>query len=157
MDDLSEWVPVLVSSMPEGLGKEGSLSPRYDGCDGVISTMKIKIAYAYVGSIRFPQAKIVGVLYEFGDAFSLLKKPRCGKGDKECENYDHYISVTTNVIFLDVTKAPVPRVGQWPVVSIKLPHDFFYPFATTSGSTLIGFGSNLILPIVSLISSICFS
>jgi tectonic-1/3 len=104
------------------------------GCDGIIASLKIKIAFAFVGPVNYPQAKIIGVLYEFGDSFNIPRKLHCNK-DKDCLAYNHKVTVSTTVVFLDATQSPTLRIGQWPVVSIKLPQDFFYPFSTTSVGT----------------------
>lgn len=88
------------------------------GCDSIVSTLHITITYAFVGSTDFPQAKITGVLYEPGESISIL--PR---------DLSKSFSVSTTVSFKDITAPAIMRIARWPVLSITLPKDFFYPFS----------------------------
>ncbi|XP_021955735.2 tectonic-3-like [Folsomia candida] len=116
----SEWVPVSVKNFPLGFmstpGNSKALVSK--GCDSIVSTLHITVTYAFVGTVDFPQAKITGVLYEPGDSVSFPP-----------EDMSKSFDVSTTVSFRDVTAAPVMRVAKWPVLSITLPKDFFYPFS----------------------------
>lgn len=119
LDQPSEWVPLTYKNFPSNFVTKGNPKPLLSkGCD-IISSLHITIAYAFVGSIDFPQAKITGVLYELGDSVSYSQN----KVSKE-------LGVSTTVTFKDLTSPPVLLVPKWPVLSIRLPKDFFYPFSS---------------------------
>jgi len=116
--------------------------------------MHIRIAYAFVGSLDFPQAKITAVLFELGDSVPVqsVLNGVCDQEDSACQmdssRRSQDIVVTTTVSFKDVTPTPMVIVGTWPVVSVRLPRDFFYPFTAslspgTSGSRRVELNSGL--------------
>jgi hypothetical protein len=118
--EASEWVPFTFKNFPfTAFSKGNSKSLLSRGCDIIVPSLNITISYAFVGSVDFPQAKITGVLYELGESVSISKE-RASKA----------FTITTTVTFRDTTAPPVMSVAKWPVISVRLPKDFFYPFST---------------------------
>ncbi|ODN02973.1 Tectonic-1 [Orchesella cincta] len=136
----SDWVPLSFIDISGFLGSSPSSSSLLaNGCDGVITGVHVTIAYALVGPVDAPQAKITGVFYEPEESFQLTPEDDSQCKSEVCTRKSRYLSVTTTVSFVDVSKKPTSRVATWPVVSIRLPEDFFYPFSSApspSGATM---------------------
>ncbi|CAH8676496.1 unnamed protein product [Schistosoma rodhaini] len=110
----SEWVPIqnLINNnfptTPRGLNGY---------CYQLLIGQEIEIQYARFGSMIFPQNQIVGakINYIYGDVFFM--KP----------NFN--IEITQRVRFIDVTPVAETREKSRPYFLVRLPSDFFYPFA----------------------------
>lgn len=94
------------------------------GCRGIINAVHITISYAHVGPVDSPQAKITGIFFQPEESIIIPEKSN--------EPGVKHLPVTTTVTFLDVTGKPTTRVATFPVVSVQLPADFFYPFSSSS-------------------------
>ncbi|CAH8653728.1 unnamed protein product [Schistosoma guineensis] len=110
----SEWVPIqnLINNnfptTPRGLNGY---------CYQLLIGQEIEIQYARFGSMIFPQNQIIGAKcnYIYGDVFFM--KP----------NFN--IEITQRVRFTDVTPLAETREKLRPYFLVRLPSDFFYPFA----------------------------
>ncbi|CAL8073821.1 unnamed protein product [Orchesella dallaii] len=135
----SDWVPLSFVDISSFLGTSPSSSSLLaNGCDGIISSVHVTIAYAFVGPVDAPQAKITGVFYEPEESFQLPPEDSSQCKSEICIRKSRHLSVSTTVSFVDVSGKPTSRVATWPVVSIRLPEDFFYPFSSApspSGAT----------------------
>ena len=139
-----DWVKVMVVGGPtdhlEGGGdgnQTSSTSARSDKkttgktCKGMILSLHIEVTHASVGSLANPQSKIVGVQYRFGRQTDVSF--RCvGLGACKSVHKVHNIDVTTSVSFVDVTRPALDYYAEYPVLKVRLPYDFFYPFVTKS-------------------------
>ncbi|CAH8651039.1 unnamed protein product [Heterobilharzia americana] len=110
----SEWIPIqnlIYDYFP--------LKPRgLNGyCYQLLVGQDIEIQYARYGSMKLPQNQIVGARsnYIYGDVF--LMKPNVN------------IEITQRVRFVDVTPMAETREKLLPYFLLRLPSDFFYPFA----------------------------
>ena len=144
-----EWVPLLVENAPlqgsevpptAGGSTEGSQptppsssSPSFpDGvCPNMVLSTHIEVAYALVGSLADPQAKIVGAKMDFGAPRDV--RFRClgsacdgikGKGDDPRME----VELSSSVSFVDLTRPALEKTAEFPVIEAKFPYDFFYPF-----------------------------
>lgn len=101
------------------------------GCGSIVTSLHITVSYAYVGPVDAPQAKVTGVFYEAEQPVSIP--------DSTEETRIKDIAVSTTVSFLDVTGKATTRVATFPVVSVQLPSDFFYPFSSSKpGPSSVG-------------------
>lgn len=86
-----------------------------------VSSLSLQFLYAYSGPINQPEAKIIGFLSKFG----WRKSPQCSQ--EVCS-----LRLFTTVSFSDVSRPVVSKYASAPVVKIKLPQDFFYPFSSSA-------------------------
>lgn len=128
----SDWLrlnfidtPFLLESPPNFAAN----NPLTLGCDAIITSVHITIAFAYVGPVDSPQAKISGVFFESEEPITLLPPSEDNPSQPPQD-----LSVSTTVSFVDVTEQPTTLVATWPVLSIRLPDDFFYPFTASKHS-----------------------
>ncbi len=122
-DNLENWVEILTSEHPFGSEESSSFTLTDNGCEGIVASLHVPVIYTRVGSVNFPQLKIAGVLYQYGEPMNIPKKSQRGNSS--------LLTVSTTVSFVDITSSPATKVPQWPVISIKLPTDFFYPFSSS--------------------------
>jgi len=122
-DILENWVKILPAEHPFG-SEESSSFTQMDtvGCEGIVSSLHIPITFVRVGAVNFPQSKIVSVVHEYGQPINIPRKTLRGNSTR--------FVVSSTVRFTDATISPITKIPQWPVISIKLPADFFYPFSS---------------------------
>ena len=93
-------------------------------CRDVITSLHIRIYFANVGAQANPQAKIIGVHYNFDNEDIVYQCVGLN-----CRiNGTRPIEISTSVSFVDMTQPALPQFKEKPVLEAKLPHDFFYPF-----------------------------
>jgi hypothetical protein len=80
--------------------------------------MDVNIAYALVGSVNNPQAKILKVGLNWDRSDSQFK----------CENCEHQIRLESRVTFLDLTLSPFKVEAKIPKLKNVLSANFFEPF-----------------------------
>lgn len=122
-DKLDEWLPVI-----KGSDKIVSTIEGDTFC--ITLHLKIRMAYANVGSLSNPQAKIVGAMYWFEMeqlSFNCIGT-YCGSSDRKL------FEVSAEVQFMDVTRSSVPQFSAPPVFKARLPSDFFYPILSHGNS-----------------------
>ncbi|XP_063242077.1 tectonic-1 [Bacillus rossius redtenbacheri] len=127
---LGEWTQIVLDSVP-------SLSTRSSGqdktlvCHDIVTNMQIDVLVSYVGNVLHPQAKVIGVLMKLGGPKLVVFE--CVLPD--CTNVsfsDHSTMVTSSVMFTDITRHAIAYFAEPPVVNIRLPNDFFYPFVSSA-------------------------
>ena len=64
------------------------------------------------------------------EKWKILVAPTPGK----FQNKEQNIDVTTSVAFIDVTRPALDYYAEFPVLKVRLPYDFFYPFVTKTTS-----------------------
>ena len=136
-----DWIKVQITRPPRDHIKDNvnsttsgsSESQNPPGtCKDVVKSLHIEVAYAFIGSTANPQAKILGVNYRFGRRQDV--KFRCvGLGSCRSVEKTQNIDVSTSVSFVDVTKPALRYYAEYPVLTIRLPYDFFYPFVSLGG------------------------
>ena len=134
-----DWIPIMLSNLPPDAFKESfqSESPIISGqCRNMVLNLHIEIAYAKIGSFSNPQPKIMGVNYKFGTAQDISYQ--C-IGIGACQNpfKKQRVEIFSSVQFLDVTLPASDYYAEYPVIEARLPHDFFYPFLTSTESSAI--------------------
>ena len=138
-----DWVEVLTTRAPVDY-HTSALKNDTDGgpetrsqsgtCKNMVLSLHIEIAFANIGSVANPQSKIVGVNYRFGRSTDVTF--RCvGLGACKSVQKTQNLDISTSVSFLDVTQPALSYYAEYPVIKVRLPYDFFYPFVLT-GSTL---------------------
>jgi len=114
-NDTSQWIEIINEGMPADFtSPSSSSSSSSSSCDNVVSGVGVKILYARDGSVTDPQAKIVGVWRQFKSRKVSLKK-------------DNRFFFSSSVSFVDVSNNAQVVAKPPPVVSAKVPRDFFYP------------------------------
>ena len=106
-----DWIQVIKTNEMPGNGD----------CSNIVRSMHIEIAFAYVGSLANPQAKIIGVNFRFGLPMDISLTTTSVDGLIRIE-------LSTSVSFVDVTKPAMEYLKEYPVIEAKFPYDFFYPF-----------------------------
>lgn len=120
----SHWVPFIISEdLFTVTDSQESIS---NGCDGIVTSISFHFLYAKVGSIHFPQLNIMGILIEYGQSAIL---------PAQANESPSSIFLTTIAKFIDVTPPPATPLPKWPIISIRLPPDFFYPFSVATSGT----------------------
>lgn len=146
LEDTNDWVQVLIDLVPlTSIQVNFKFGYNTLVCGNIITDLIIDIAYSNVGSYQNPQSKILGVSFQFGKHKNFLYY--CSTVDCEDKNNYQYFKLTTSVHFTDLTESAINDFAKPLSLDIKLPHDFFYPFfSTSSGSqSLDKFVSGLFL------------
>ncbi len=129
-----DWVPFVVERAPGDTTDNGEGG---DGiCSNVVLSLHVDIAFAHVGAVANPQAKVVGMRLEFGqpqDIRFVCLGQACERKDEEQQ-----LEIATSVAFVDVTRPAVERFAEFPVIEARFPYDFFYPFASSFDSDRVG-------------------
>lgn len=150
----ADWVPLTAVKgsyrFPTSLFPTGTTYIS-TGCEAIMASIHITVSFAYVGPVDAPQAKITGVFYEPEEPIMIPSLV-----DTTPENQIKNIPVTTTVSFLDVTGKPTTRVATFPVVSVQLPTDFFYPFSSTSTRPSSGTKKSASFSYVIIVSSLIY-
>ena len=139
-----DWLPIMLSNLPSDafsndVKSDGKSSPGV--CENMILSLHIKIAFAKVGSFANPQSKIMGVSYQFGNSQDVTYQ--CiGFGACKNPSKTQRIEISSSVKFTDVTLPALDFYAEYPVIEARLPHDFFYPFLTSSKSSGTKEGKN---------------
>ena len=129
-EDTSDWVQVILERVPVYVAGSSLQTDRTLTCKALVTSLQIVVMYAHVGSVAVPQAKILGVVFRFGQPHNLMYS--CSTLHCVGDSEDQYAKLVSSVSFIDVTKPSVPQFAEPPVYEIKLPHDFFYPFFSSS-------------------------
>ena len=128
--DPQDWIEIQCSHPPdyETLEKDDQKSENniLGECQKVIQSLHIQIHYANVGSVANPQAKIIGINYEFSPEQPL--QFQCLGLNCRQVNATQSFEFSTSVNFIDMTQPALEYYKETPVLEAKLPHDFFYPF-----------------------------
>ncbi|GIY19496.1 tectonic-3 [Caerostris extrusa] len=106
----------------------------------VITSLKINVIYAAVGTIVNPQFKILGVGYHYEKIQTI---------DLSCSPCPN-LKLSTSVSFFDVTEPAIPIYPKVPSIKANLPRDFFYPFLYGK-ATKTAFNMNLVIFILMLL------
>ncbi|KAJ9588348.1 hypothetical protein L9F63_018274 [Diploptera punctata] len=145
VEDTSDWVQVILERMPLYVVASSLQNSDWSlSCKSVVTSLHVDVMYAHVGSLAVPQAKILGVVFRFGQPHNVMYSCfslRCREDDRK-----QFVKVVSSVSFIDVTKPAVTEFAEPPVYEVKLPHDFFYPFFSKSSSLY----SNVTILILSL-------
>ena len=110
--------------------------PKEKGkCMGIVKDVHIEILHSSVGSFDNPQTKIVGVLHKFGklsdETFSCI-----GLACNHRSNTQR-LDFSVSVSFTDISSPASHKFAAIPVLQAKFPHDFFYPFVSSSSLGVI--------------------
>lgn len=133
-DVLKEWVPILIETPLEYDFKRAR-------CPTLISGISYHVLYSYYGPMAKPQAKIIGVL-----AKTYTSNLMCANGDRGgC-----LFKISTSVTFTDVSQKAVSKFAKPPIIKIKLPSDFFYPFTASANRLEFSF-----FMIISMLLTVC--
>ncbi|XP_032237913.2 tectonic-1 [Nematostella vectensis] len=122
VNKVGDWVKILntkPSQTPDGGGGT---------CRNMITSVHIEVIYANFGFLANPQAKVVGVLFQYGEPREIRYQctgPFCQYGNSAV---NQSFEVVSSVSFIDVSKLPDARVKPTPTFEAKAPSDFFYPF-----------------------------
>ncbi len=114
-------------------------------CDGLISSLRYRILWTYVGSVKNPQGKIVSVTMEYDDSQPM----RHNLHPSETQAY--YFTTIVSWVYLpndtEVVKLPPPNLF------FSVPKDIFYPFnVRSSGVNRVDGGSfNTVLAIMIIV------
>ncbi|XP_014253154.1 tectonic-1 [Cimex lectularius] len=111
-DYQENWVPVHIKN------SNSDFNSIFAPCRSLLSGVKYQFIYSYFGPFSNPQAKIIGATVEF-----LMDKASCSS--QNCQ-----LKLTSAVNYIDVSRNAVNKFAKAPVVKIKLPQDFFYPFSS---------------------------
>ncbi|XP_022109472.1 tectonic-1-like [Acanthaster planci] len=122
VENVGDWIPVL------DVQPTGSPSSSVEGtCNNMVMALHIEVIYGNVGSLVNPQAKILGVRYNYaeGTLSYTCSGAYCQTGAGTLlQNFE----VTSSVAFIDASTLPTPILAEDPGFEDKLPNDFFYPF-----------------------------
>ncbi|XP_064025101.1 tectonic-1 [Pogoniulus pusillus] len=105
--DVLDWVPITHLQISE-----------QSSCQIPVS-LEIEVKWTKYGSLVNPQARIVNVTATI--TTTTLKQLPSGR--------ERTIPVMSSVVFTDVSSPAVPGYKAWPTINVKLPFDFFFPFA----------------------------
>jgi hypothetical protein len=139
-EETGDWVQVILETVPSFVTTPSQSDDWTLACRGIVTSVDIGIMFANTGSLALPQAKILGTVFRFGlphDITFVCSSRHCTHDSRE-----QHFDVVTSVSFIDVTKPAITQFAEPPVYEVKLPHDFFYPFFSSSAilrpsSTLI--------------------
>ncbi|XP_038053223.1 tectonic-1-like [Patiria miniata] len=131
VENVGDWVPILYEQIT------GSPSSSVEGtCNNMVVALHIEVIYANVGSLVNPQAKILGVRYNYAEGKTLsytCAGAYCQTGSGSVlQNFE----ITSSVAFIDASTLPTPILAEDPGFEDKLPNDFFYPFTIGRSSVL---------------------
>ncbi|XP_076058780.1 tectonic-1-like [Oratosquilla oratoria] len=130
VENTGDWIPILRPEEPRAKAS----SPGTTGeCLGLILSLHMEIAYAMSGALSNPQAKVVSVVFHYGqpkDVESLCTGITCQSSDSKLA-----LEIISSVSFIDTSKPPLAHYASPPTVDIKLPYDFFYPFLPSRASS----------------------
>ncbi len=121
--DLSQWI--LISKNEDYGAKSRSWNPAVNRCIGLITGLKYRILWTFVGSVANPQAKVVRILLEYEDSVQLTHRI----DPKQSQPYTFTTTVTW--VFVGDEKADLVKLPP-PTLFFRIPDDFFYPFQFTS-------------------------
>ncbi|XP_030837337.1 tectonic-1 [Strongylocentrotus purpuratus] len=146
---VGDWVEIFedpISSNP--------VSNEQGVCNNMYMALHVEVLYANVGALANPQAKIIGVRYNYPDASGQTLRyqcigPYCQQG---AESLVQNFEVSVSVEFIDASTNPTASWAEKPAVESKLPNDFFYPFSGTSKAGKQSF--NIIVHVVVLLVSV---
>jgi len=126
-----DWVEILIDSFPVI-----STSPAFVNssntlkCKSIFTEVVLDIATSKFGSFKSPQTKILGGLVRFSPPIDVSLPCMMNV----CYSKDVFIRLAYSVYFYDLSRPAVREFAQPPGLEAKLPHDFFYPFFSHSGS-----------------------
>uniref|UniRef100_A0A146LMB0 Tectonic-1 n=3 Tax=Lygus hesperus TaxID=30085 RepID=A0A146LMB0_LYGHE len=103
-------------------------------CPTQLSGVQYRVLYSYFGPFTNPQMKIIGLYATLSSKDVVCKVDGC------------QMKIVTSVNFLDVSQEAVNKFAKAPVVKIRLPPDFFYPFSSQSCQNI----SNMLLMLIAL-------
>ncbi|XP_064635538.1 tectonic-1-like [Lineus longissimus] len=133
VEKVGDWVPILTENDPTGAS--GSTTQK-GLCSNMVLGMNLEIVYANVGSLANPQPKIIGVARVYDEAQELKYEcygPFCQPDTMDLgQNFE----VTSSVTFVDASEKAVPFYAERPLLAIRLPYDFFYPFLSGGANRL---------------------
>lgn len=127
VEETGDWVQVLIDSFSI-LSSQVSFKTISNNlvCKNVITDLIIDVAYSQIGSFTNPQAKILGVSFQFGRPKDLTLQ--CDLFNCKNSSALQYFKISASVHFIDLTEPAVKEFAEPPGLEAKLPHDFFYPF-----------------------------
>ena len=125
-----DWVPIMI---------EGMTFSQSSKCSHLVSSIRFDILYSLVGSLGNPQAKLLGA--------SL----RSFENKLECDKTECFLDIVSSVMFTDISATSVSRYAQAPIIKVKLPQDFFYPFVSNGGKTPYNIRVILVTLLVSIL------
>lgn len=127
VEETGDWAQVLIDLFPIHSSQVTFKSISNNiVCKNVITDMIIDIAFSNIGSFVNPQAKILGVSFQFGKPKDLTIQ--CNVVNCKNSSALQYYKISTSVHFIDLTEPAVKEFAEPPGLEAKLPHDFFYPF-----------------------------
>ncbi|KAF6214297.1 hypothetical protein GE061_009037 [Apolygus lucorum] len=112
-DTPDDWVPIFLD---RSLVDQQVQAP----CPTQFSGVQFRVLYSYFGPFTSPQMKIIGLYAVMSSKDVVCKIDGC------------QLKIVTSVNFLDVSQEAVNKFAKAPVVKIRLPPDFFYPFSSQS-------------------------
>ena len=127
IQNIEDWVQILIDlSQITTSHIDFKVGFNMLTCSNIISSLLINVAYSNVGSVIYPQAKILGVSFQLGKHGDFVYF--CST--LNCENASHYqyFKLSSSVNFIDVSEPPKDMFADPVGLEIKLPKDFFYPF-----------------------------
>nr|XP_054757577.1 tectonic-1-like [Lytechinus pictus] len=133
---VGDWVEIFedpISSNP--------VSNEQGVCNNMYMALHIEVLYANVGALANPQAKIIGVRYNYPDASGQTLRyqcigPYCQQGS---ESLVQTFEVSVSVEFIDASTSPTASWAEKPALESRLPNDFFYPFSGSSKAVKLSF------------------
>lgn len=136
IENTGDWVQMFLENIPT---KTVAFERRsqYASCKNIITSLHISIAYAYVGSVNNPQAKIVGASLKFGSSHDVVLHCFPVNCNNINGNKTKQIEISSSVSFYDVSTPSHYHFAELPVYEVKLPYDFFYPFLSSKSSKYI--------------------
>ncbi|NXD77195.1 TECT1 protein, partial [Halcyon senegalensis] len=112
--DVLDWVPITHLHTSE----QRIYNAFQSSCQIPVS-LEIEVKWTKYGSLVNPQARIVSVTATI--ASTTWKQLPSGR--------ERTIPVTSSVVFTDISPPAEPGYKAWPTINVKLPFDFFFPFA----------------------------
>ena len=138
VEETGDWVQVLIDSFSV-VSSQVSFKEISNNlvCKNVITDLIIDVAFSNIGSFTNPQAKILGVSFQFGKPKDLTLE--CNLLDCKSSSALQYYKLSTSVHFIDLTEPAVKEFAEPPGLEAKLPHDFFYPFFSKASIRLFDY------------------
>ncbi|XP_072015474.1 tectonic-3-like [Amphiura filiformis] len=128
---VGDWVPIIVDDL---LGLPSS--PSSGTCINMVMALHIEVLYANVGSLANPQAKVIGVRYNYAEGKILKYHCSGAYCQVGADSLTQSFEVASSVGFVETSDYPEAVLAERPSFDSKLPNDFFYPFTFGSSTRL---------------------
>jgi hypothetical protein len=127
--DISQWQSLINLATEEDFKVKSRIwNPTQKRCSGIITGVKYRFFWSYVGSVSNPQAKIIRVEEEYDGNLPLTHLINPEKEQRH--------SFTTTITWAFVESEEKALKLPPPNLLFSVPDDIFYPFSYSAGRSL---------------------